>query len=196
MALQLLAASFLITAVSNHRNLPSLGLPLAPLSVNLQCDASLPGNYSCPGSTSCCCSRIDPSSKSCAAYSCCSDGSQVCADPAAGSGCLPAPKFCESDFWLFQLEQLAGPEVQGNFSAWQDWLRDLGEYRKQVLRAISYSDERYARNSWTQMNFVSPQMHPFDLAFYTPGQGFTPEAWLDGITQRYGGVDSLLLWVT
>ena len=26
--------------------------------------------------------------------------------------------------------------------------------------------------------------------------GYTPEAWLDSMLQRYGGVDSLLLWVT
>ena len=178
------------------RDVPSLGRPLAPSSANTQCDSSRADNFTCPGSTSCCCSHISPSSKLCDAYACCSDGSQVCADPAAGSGCVSAPKFCDSDFWLYQLEQLAGPEKQGNLSAWMHWLQDLDDYRTRVHRAISYSDEHYARNPWTQMNFISPQMHPFDLAFYNPSKGYTPESWLDGVTQLYGGVDSVLLWVT
>jgi hypothetical protein len=61
---------------------------------------------------------------------------------------------------------------------------------------MGYSDERYALFPWTQRNFISPQMHAFDAAFYTQQDGYTPEAWLDGLLQRYGGVDSLLLWVT
>jgi len=35
-----------------------------------------------------------------------------------------------------------------------------------------------------------------ELAAKLTAKGYTPEAWLDGLLQRYGGVDSLLLWVT
>jgi hypothetical protein len=77
-----------------------------------------------------------------------------------------------------------------------EWLQEMDVYRARVLRAVSYSDQLYAQFLWTQTNFVSPQMHPFELASYSPGKGYTPEAWLDGVTQRYGGVDSVLLWVT
>jgi hypothetical protein len=97
---------------------------------------------------------------------------------------------------LAGLEQLAGPDAQGNRSAWEEWLQELKVWRTQVHEAMSYSDERYAHRPWTQRNFVSPQMHPFDLAFYTQGKGYTVDEWLDGVLQRYGGIDSLLLWVT
>jgi len=97
---------------------------------------------------------------------------------------------------LAGLEQLAGPDAQGNRSAWEEWLQELKVWRTQVHEAMSYSDERYAHRPWTQRNFVSPQMHPFDLAFYTKGKGYTVDEWLDGLLQRYGGIDSLLLWVT
>ena len=106
------------------------------------------------------------------------------------------PKSCQSDDLRAGLETLAGPDVQGNRSAWEQWLRELATWRVQVRESMSYSDERYALHPWTQRNIVAPQMHAFDGAFYTRAKGYTPEAWLDGLLQRYGGVDSLLLWVT
>ncbi len=126
------------------------------------------------------------------------------AGPRALSDANPHPRFllplppkpCQTDDLLGGLEQLAGPEVQGNHSAWEEWLQELKTWRTQVHESMSYSDQRFALHPWTQRNFVSPQMHPFDAAFYTQGKGYTPEAWLDGLLQRYGGIDSLLLWVT
>jgi hypothetical protein len=106
------------------------------------------------------------------------------------------PKPCQTDEPIAGLEQLAGPDEHGNHSAWDEWLHELKIWRTQVHESMSYSDQRFALHPWTQRNFVSPQMHPFDAAFYTQGKGYTPEAWLDGLLQRYGGVDSLLLWVT
>ncbi len=113
------------------------------------------------------------------------------------NSCRPLPpKPGQTDDPLAGLEQLAGPGVQGNYSAWEAWLHELKIWRTQVREAMSYSDERFALHPWTQRNFVSPQMHPFDAAFYTRDKGYTLEAWLGGLLQRYGGVDSLLLWVT
>ncbi len=113
------------------------------------------------------------------------------------SALLPLPpKSCETDDPLAGLEQLAGPDVQGDRGRWEDWLQELKTWRAQVRQSMGYSDERYSLFPWTQRNFVSPQMHAFDAAFYTQRHGYTPEAWLDGLLQRYGGVDSLLLWVT
>jgi hypothetical protein len=196
LALLVTAAFSLAAATPNHLSMPSLGRPISAADGNIDCDASQPGKYSCPASTTCCCTKSDGIATSCVAYACCSDGSQVCSDAAAASGCAPAPKACESDFWLFQLEQLAGPDVHGNMSFWREWLQELDLYRTRVHQSISYSNKLYARVPWTQNNFVSPQMHPFELSFYNPDHGFTPETWLDGVTQRYGGIDSVLLWVT
>ena len=115
----------------------------------------------------------------------------------SGHPLLPLPpKPCQTDDLLGGLEQLAGPDAQGNRSAWQLWLQQLKVWRTQVHEAMSYSDSHYAHRNWTQRNLVSPQMHAFDAGFYTVGKGYTPEAWLDGLLQRYGGIDSLLLWVT
>ena len=52
------------------------------------------------------------------------------------------------------------------------------------------------RLDWTQTNFVSPQMHPYDRTFYDPAVGYTVDKYLADVEERYGGVDSILLWPT
>ena len=50
---------------------------------------------------------------------------------------------------------------------------------------------------WTATNYVQPQMHPFDKLFYDPvARNYTVDKWLDDVEQRYGGVDSVLIWPT
>ena len=49
---------------------------------------------------------------------------------------------------------------------------------------------------WTQTNYVSPQIHAFDRYLYEPGVGYTVARFLRDLRQRYGGVDSVLLWPT
>jgi hypothetical protein len=88
--------------------------------------------------------------------------------PRAGNIRLPLPpKSCETDDPLAGLEQLAGPDVQGDRSRWEMWLQELKTWRSQVHQLMEYSDARYALFPWTQRNLVAPQMHPFDQKFFT-----------------------------
>jgi formylglycine-generating enzyme required for sulfatase activity len=58
-------------------------------------------------------------------------------------------------------------------------------------RAV-FDDEKL---KWTQTNFVSTQMHPYDRYFYDPvQQEYTPDKYVKDVVARYGGLDSLLLW--
>ena len=48
-----------------------------------------------------------------------------------------------------------------------------------------------------QTSFIQPQMHPYDLYFYDPIQGvYTVDKYLDDVSTRYGGIDSMLIWPT
>lgn len=48
---------------------------------------------------------------------------------------------------------------------------------------------------WTQTAFVQPQMHPYDRYFYNETQGkYTVGRYLQDLTDRYGGVDTILMW--
>ena len=45
--------------------------------------------------------------------------------------------------------------------------------------------------------YVEPQVHPFDRFFYNrSSHSYTVERFLDDLTDRYGGVDSILIWPT
>lgn len=48
-----------------------------------------------------------------------------------------------------------------------------------------------------QSGYVEPQVHPFDRFFYNrSSHSYTVERFLDDLNDRYGGVDSILLWPT
>jgi hypothetical protein len=38
-------------------------------------------------------------------------------------------------------------------------------------------------------------MHPYDRFFFD-GKNYTVQKWLDDVNERYGGVDSILMWPT
>ena len=45
--------------------------------------------------------------------------------------------------------------------------------------------------------YVQPQMHPFDRFFYDrASHSYTVDRWLDDVQERYGGIDSVLVWPT
>jgi hypothetical protein len=48
---------------------------------------------------------------------------------------------------------------------------------------------------WTQTSYIQPQMHPYDRFFFD-GKNYTVRKWLDDVNERYGGVDSILMWPT
>jgi formylglycine-generating enzyme required for sulfatase activity len=50
---------------------------------------------------------------------------------------------------------------------------------------------------WTERNFISPQAMLQDRYFFdSDTQQYTPDRWVDYVEARYGGVDSVLLWIT
>lgn len=78
-----------------------------------------------------------------------------------------------------------------------DWLAELRDWRREHLTRIGYDDANYRRPElqWAQRNFVHAQMMVEDRYFYDPTQGrYTIDRYLDDVEQRYGGLDSVLIW--
>ncbi|MFX5956990.1 hypothetical protein ABTF01_21575, partial [Acinetobacter baumannii] len=62
---------------------------------------------------------------------------------------------------------------------------------------LGYDDAQYRRPElqWTQRSFVQPQVMVEDRLLYDPVQRvYTVQRLLDDLRQRYGGIDSVLLW--
>ena len=91
-------------------------------------------------------------------------------------------------------EQISGPANPADFSA---WLADISQWRVERLIRAGFDDSQYARPElqWAQRNFVQPQMMVEDRYFYDPVAGkYTVDRYLDDVTKRYGGIDSVLIW--
>ncbi len=77
------------------------------------------------------------------------------------------------------------------------WLRALQQWRDAQKAQIKYDSNLYDRPElkWTQSNFVQPQMMVEDRYFYDPTiQKYTVDRYLDDLEERYGGIDSVLIW--
>jgi hypothetical protein len=64
-------------------------------------------------------------------------------------------------------------------------------------RQHGYDDAQYRRPElrWTQRDFVQTQAMVEDRYLYDPAtQRYTVPRFLDDLRQRYGGIDSVLLW--
>jgi len=84
-------------------------------------------------------------------------------------------------------------------SSHQLWLADVQHWRMERRIRIGYSSSRYDRPEfeWTQSSFMQPQMMVHDRYFYDPAAGrYTVDRYLDDLEQRYGGIDSVLIWST
>lgn len=78
-----------------------------------------------------------------------------------------------------------------------DWVTELRDWRREHLVRVGYDDAQYRRPEllWTQRNFVHVQTMVEDRFLYDPERGeWTVERYLDDLTERFGGVDSVLLW--
>ncbi|MBB3275676.1 MULTISPECIES: SUMF1/EgtB/PvdO family nonheme iron enzyme [unclassified Pseudoxanthomonas] len=78
-----------------------------------------------------------------------------------------------------------------------DWIAELRDWRREHLTRIGYDDANYRRPElqWAQRNFVHAQMMVEDRYFYDPVAGrYTVDRYLDDLEQRFGGLDSVLLW--
>ena len=80
-----------------------------------------------------------------------------------------------------------------------EWLREITHWRAERLIRAGYDDTLYREPSllWTQSSFVQPQMMIHDRKFYDPTtHRYTVDRYLDDLNQRYGGIDSVLIWHT
>jgi len=81
----------------------------------------------------------------------------------------------------------------------QLWLQDVQHWRMERKIRIGYNSSRYERPEvqWARSSFMQPQMMVHDRYFYDPAAGkYTVDRYLDDLEQRYGGIDSVLIWPT
>ena len=86
--------------------------------------------------------------------------------------------------------------IDANDSA-QDWLAELRDWRREHLVRIGYDDANYRHPDlqWAQRNFVHAQMMVEDRYFFDPDTGtYTVDRYLDDLVERFGGLDSVLIW--
>jgi formylglycine-generating enzyme required for sulfatase activity len=91
-------------------------------------------------------------------------------------------------------EVLAGPAASADTAA---WLNQVQEWRQEHRSAIRYEWTDYARPElvWGRRSFVQSQMMAEERYFYDPAAGkYTVGRYLDDLTARYGGIDSVLIW--
>src|ERR1035438_3617120 len=91
---------------------------------------------------------------------------------------------------------IMGPATPAEFPR---WIADMKRWRMEFLKRLGYDDAEYRRPEllWTQKSFMQPQMMVEDRYFYDPTAGkYTVDRYLDDLEQRYGGIDSVLIWPT
>jgi len=79
------------------------------------------------------------------------------------------------------------------------WIERLKRRRAETLRDIDYSGDVYGDTAvnWTRTSYVQPQTHLFDRYLYDPvAHRYTVDRYLKDVHDRYGGIDSILLWPT
>ncbi|MCF7824124.1 MAG: formylglycine-generating enzyme family protein [Candidatus Marinimicrobia bacterium] len=105
---------------------------------------------------------------------------------------LPTPGNTPS--WPFQNIGQWRIEVNKAVEAWRAGMKI---WRMEHLKRIGYDDSEYRRREllWSQSNYVHAQMMVEDRYFYDPVAGkYTVDRYLDDLEQRFGGIDSVLIW--
>ncbi|MDR3738503.1 MAG: SUMF1/EgtB/PvdO family nonheme iron enzyme [Terracidiphilus sp.] len=113
--------------------------------------------------------------------------------------------------FTFLDEQIPAPVCLTLHNAWEgegapctaqthhEWLADLQHWRAERRIRVGFDPARYSMPvfKWAQSDFIQPQMMVHDRFFYDPTQGkYTVDRYLDDLTKRYGGIDSVLVWAT
>ncbi|WP_235537794.1 SUMF1/EgtB/PvdO family nonheme iron enzyme [Pelomonas sp. Root1217] len=101
-------------------------------------------------------------------------------------GKAPGWPFAEIGHWKMNVNGTA-----------DDWLRDLRDWKREHLVRIGYDDANYRRPElqWAQRNFVHAQMMVEDRFFFDAATGeYTVDRYLDDLEERFGGLDSVLIW--
>ena len=78
-----------------------------------------------------------------------------------------------------------------------DWLKELKQYREERRVRAGLTGEIYERPElqWAQSSFMQPQSMVEDRFFYDPvARRYTVDRFLADLNERYGGIDSVLLW--
>jgi formylglycine-generating enzyme required for sulfatase activity len=79
------------------------------------------------------------------------------------------------------------------------WLADARHWRMERRIRSGYDGAEYARPElkWTQSSFIQPQMMVHDRYFFDRStMRYTVDRYLDDVQERYGGIDSVLVWHT
>ncbi len=79
------------------------------------------------------------------------------------------------------------------------YLSDITHWRNEERIRAGLSDAEYKRADllWTQSSFIQPQMMAHDRYFYDPSSGrYTVGRYVEDVTKRFGGIDSILVWPT
>src|SRR5208337_3318922 len=79
------------------------------------------------------------------------------------------------------------------------WLADIEHWRTERRVRIGFDASEYDRPAlqWTQSSFVQPQMMVHDRYFFdAKSNKYTVDRYLQDLKQRYGGIDSVLIWHT
>ena len=90
--------------------------------------------------------------------------------------------------------QFPGPTTKAETA---DWLHELRRYREERRIRAGLTGEIYERAElkWAQSSFMQPQSMVEDRYFYDPvDRRYTVDRFLADLDQRYGGIDSVLLW--
>lgn len=96
--------------------------------------------------------------------------------------------------WPFQNIGHWRIDVNASVEAWRQGMK---VWREEHLMRMGYDDAQYRREEllWSQRNYVHAQMMLEDRYIYDPVAGkYTVDRYLDDLEQRFGGVDSVLLW--
>jgi formylglycine-generating enzyme required for sulfatase activity len=122
---------------------------------------------------------------------------------------VPATLIAQDVKYPPQGEQIPGPGCGGLPDLWlepprpcqpsdlRDWLADITHWRNERMVRIGFDASQYDRSElkWTQSAFIQPQMMIHERYFYDPVAGkYTVHRYLDDLDQRYGGIDSVLVW--
>jgi iron(II)-dependent oxidoreductase len=78
-----------------------------------------------------------------------------------------------------------------------EWLKDISHWRTERLIRVGYNGARYSMPAltWTQSSFMQPQLMVQDRYFYDPlARKYTVDRYVDDLEERYGGIDSVLIW--
>jgi formylglycine-generating enzyme required for sulfatase activity len=99
--------------------------------------------------------------------------------------------------WLAETsQQIKGPNDTTEISGWKAQL----EYWRKVEKAkLDYRDTHYNYKEiqWVRNNFIQTQMMAQERSFFDPVKNeYTVDKYLNEITAKYGGLNSVLIWPT